>query len=63
MGFLNKEKMAQMEALYNSLMSIDTEIRLPAIMTALDYTLAEMNMTIEEVLKVRDEVIKVCGEV
>ena len=63
MEFLNEEKMTQMEALYNSLMSMDSEIRMPVIMTALDYTLAEMDMTIEEVLKVRDEVIECCGEV
>ena len=60
---LNKEKITQMKTLYNLLMSTDIEIRLPAIMTALDYTLAEMDITIEDVLKVRDEVNEICGEV
>lgn len=37
--------------------------RLTVVMTALDYTLSEMNLTIEDVVKLRESVIKEIGEV
>ena len=52
-----------MQATCDMIMNCPAEIRFPAIMTALDYTLAELNMTIEDALKIRDGVIDLCGEV
>ena len=60
---MTKEDIMMMKNACETIMNCPAEIRFPAIMTALDYTLAELNMTMEDVLKIRNEVIDICGEV